>query len=180
MKNNFSNEYDDICKWQRENPELHEGNMFFGHRYSTWSLERMLENANSFDEFARRCESDLMDESFLLADFLWHLLDKYGVTPTKASLQIGRSQSYVRKIINGQELNPSRDVLLAICVYLGTTVEEAQILLRYSGKAPLYVRRKRDVIVWYALKKKENLIDLNCYLEENGYSSLSKLIFKAE
>ena len=45
MKNNFSNEYDDRYKWQRENPELHEGNMFFGHRYSTWSLERMLENA---------------------------------------------------------------------------------------------------------------------------------------
>ena len=98
----------------------------------------------------------------------------------KAAIEIGKSHSYVRKIVSGEELNPSRDVLLAICVLLGTTVEEAQILLRYSGKQPLYARRKRDAIIWFALKKKQKLIDLNLYLDEHGYPSLCKIIERKE
>ena len=93
---------------------------------------------------------------------------------------INKSHSYVRKIVNGQELNPSRDVLLAICVYIGATVEETQILLRYAGKSPLYARRKRDVIIWFAIKKHQKLYDLNVYLESKGYSSLSKIIERKE
>ena len=121
-----------------------------------------------------------MNENLLTADFLYHLLDKYNVSPNKAALEIGRSHSYVRKIVNGNELNPSRDVLISICVLIGATTEETQILLRYSGKAPLYARRKRDVIIWYALKKKQSLIDLNCYLYEKGYEPLSKIIHTRE
>lgn len=124
-----------------------------------------------------------------MGDYLYRLLDRYQVTPHKAALDIGKTQSYVRKIVNGEELNPSRDVLLAICVLIGATVEETQILLRYSGKQPLYARRKRDAIVWYALKKRSlhksdegklYLSHLNRYLEDNGYKGLSKIIIKGD
>ena len=160
--------------------EMHEGNLFFKHKYPTNSLENFLRMAKSFEEFEKICSNDLMNENLLMGDFLYHLLDKYDVSPNKASLEIGRSHSYVRKIVNGKELNPSRDVLLAICVLIGATTEETQILLRYSGKAPLYARRKRDVIIWYALEKIESLIDLNCYLSEKGYETLSKIIHTRE
>lgn len=156
--------------------EMHDGNLFFKHKYPSISIEHAIDRFNSFEEFENFYTDDLMDENLLLADYLYRLLDKYGVTPTKASTDIGKSPSYVRKIVNGQELNPSRDVLLAICVYIGATVEETQILLRYSGKAPLYARRKRDAIIWFALKKHQSLSKLNLYLDEKGYASLSKLI----
>lgn len=97
--------------------------------------------------FEKFFSTDLMDENLLLADYLYHLLEKYNVSPNKASLAIGRSHSYIRKIVSGKELNPSRDVLLAVCVYIGAGFEETQILLRYAGKAPLYARRKRDAII---------------------------------
>lgn len=100
------------------------------------------------------------------------------MSANKASIEIGKTHSYVRKIVNGEELNPSRDVLLAICVRLGVTVEETQILLRYSGKQPLYARRKRDAIVWFALKKHQSLTKLNIYLDEHGYKPLSRIIEK--
>lgn len=160
--------------------EMHDGNLFFKHKYPTLSIENAVERFNSFEEFEKFFTDDLMDENLLLGDYLSHLLDRYGVSANKASLMIGKSHSYVRKIVNGDELNPSRDILLALCVYLGTTVEEAQILLRYSGKSPLYARRKRDVIVWFALRKNQKLYDLNIYLEDNGYAPLSKLIEKKE
>lgn len=160
--------------------EMHDGNLFFKHKYPTISIEHAVDRFDTFEEFEKFFTDDLMDENLLLGDYLYHLLDRYGVSANKAALQIGKTHSYVRKIVNGDELNPSRDVLLALCVYLGTTVEEAQILLRYAGKSPLYARRKRDVIVWFALRKHQNLNDLNIYLEENGYKSLSKLIVKKE
>ena len=160
--------------------DLHEGNLFFKHKYPTVSIERAVEKFNTFEEFEKFFESDLMDENLLLGDFLFYLLDKYNVSANKAALEIGKSHSYVRKIVSGDELNPSRDVLLAICVYIGATVEETQILLRYAGKSPLYARRKRDVIVWFALRKKQNLTKLNIYLECKGYAPLSKLIVHKE
>ena len=160
--------------------ELHDGNIFFRHRYPSIDIERQLDHLNSFEEFEKFFSDDLMDENLLMGEYLYRLLDRYGVSANKASLQIGKTHSYVRKIISGEELNPSRDVLIAICVYLGTTVEEAQILLRHSGKQPLYARRKRDAIIWYALKKHHSLSDLNHYLFEHNYKTLSKLIVRGE
>ena len=160
--------------------EMHDGNLFFKHKYPTISIEHAVERFNSFEEFEKFFTDDLMDENLLLADYLYHLLDRYNVSPNKAALMIGKSHSYVRKIVNGDETNPSRDVLLAICVYIGATVEETQILLRYAGKSPLYARRKRDVIVWFALRKHQSLDDLNIYLDNNGYPPLSKFIEKKE
>lgn len=158
--------------------EMHDGNLFFKHKYPTIDIEHAIEYIDSFEKFEEYFSNDLMDENLLMGEYLYHLLDRYGMSPNKAALEIGKTHSYVRKIVNGEELNPSRDVLLAICVRLGATVEETQILLRYSGKQPLYARRKRDAIVWYALKKHQSLMDLNLYLDAHGYKSLSKLIVR--
>lgn len=169
--------------------EMHDGNLFFQHRYASMAIERAIDQIDSYEEFEKFYSKDLMDENLLMGDYLYRLLDRYQVTPHKAALDIGKTQSYVRKIVNGEELNPSRDVLLAICVLIGATVEETQILLRYSGKQPLYARRKRDAIVWYALKKRSlhksdegklYLSHLNRYLEDNGYKGLSKIIIKGD
>lgn len=159
---------------------LHDGNQFFKHKYETISIEQMADRFQSFEQFERFFTDDLMDENLLLAEYLYHLLDRYDISANKAALMIGKSHSYVRKIVNGNEVNPSRDVLLAICVYIGASIEETQILLRYAGKAPLYARRKRDVIIWFALRTHQSLDDLNIYLIQKGYDSLSKLIIQKE
>lgn len=160
--------------------DLHDGNMFFRHKYPSISIEHAIEKFNTFEEFENFFTDDLMDENLLLADYLYRLLDKYGVSPNKAAIKIGKTHSYVRKIVSGNELNPSRDVLLAICVYIGATVEETQILLRYAGKSPLYARRKRDAVIWFALKKHQELEKLNIYLDQKGYAPLSKIIIRKD
>ena len=160
--------------------EYLDGDLIFKHRYSSIPLEESLKSFSSFEEFEKYFKAELIGEDLLLGEYLYHLLDKYNANPYKASIAIGRSHSYVGKIVNGKELNPSRDVLLALCVYMGATVKETQILLKYAGKASLYVRRKRDVIVWFALMKHQSLDDLNMYLYDNGYDPLIKIIVRKE
>lgn len=167
--------------------EMHDGNMYFEHRYPSLRLVDAIESMNSYEEFERYFTKDLMDENLLLSRYLDHLLEQNNTNANRVSLAIGKDKSYVGKITTGKELNPSRDVLLAVCVVIGATVEETQILLRYSGKQPLYARRRRDAIVWFALKKrplrqrmdgKAYLEELNGYLVDHGYKSLSKIIVK--
>ena len=170
-------------KEKQNRHELHDGNIFFKHRYPSIDIEAAINRMDSFEDFERFYTDDLMDENLLMGEYLYRLLDRYDISANKAALMIGKTHSYVRKIVNGEELNPSRDVLLAICVLLGTSVEEAQILLRYSGKQPLYARRKRDAIIWYALKKRkgpDGLSDLNIYLDSHGYKCLCKIIERKE
>ena len=158
----------------KDYPELHDGNIFFRHRYPSMAVEMFVERFETFEEFEKFFTNDLMNENLLMGNYLDFLLNKYHMSPNKAALEIGKSHSYVRKITSGNELNPSRDILLAICVRIGATVEETQTLLRYAGKAPLYARRKRDAIIWYALKRKQSLMLLNEYLDSHGYQSLYK------
>ena len=155
---------------------LHDGTEFFRHRYPTIRLEHEIERMNSFEDFERFYTDELIGDNRLMAEYLYYLIDRYGSNPNKTALSIGKSHSYVRKICSGEKIDPSRDVLLAICVYLQATVEETQILLKYAGKQPLYARRRRDAIIWYALKKHLNLHALNIYLDEKGYDSLCRII----
>jgi len=168
---------------------LHSGNHFFSHRFPSVQISAAIETMNSFEEFERFYTTDLMDENLLLGRYLYHLLKEHKLNPSNASKGIGKDESYVGKIVNGSVVNPSRDVLLALCVLMGASVEETQILLRYSGKQPLYARRKRDAIIWFALKKRplnkhdsgqRYLEELNQYLEDNKYESLIKIIVKGE
>lgn len=176
-----------MSKGKELKPEKMQSNDPFGHRYESIRLAEDINKMGSFEEFEQFYENELMDERLLMGRTLYWLLDQYNISPSKASRDIGKDESYLRKIGNGQELNPARDILLAVCVLIGATVDETQLLLKHSGKQPLYARRKRDAIIWFALKKrplrkgidgKAYLQDLNDYLTNHGYASLSKLISK--
>ena len=82
--------------------------------------------------------------------------------------------AYVGNTINGKLKNPSRDALISICLTLQATVDETQELLKCAGKAPLYVRKKRDVIIWYGLSKKESLDVVDENLKARGLEPLCK------
>ena len=64
--------------------------------------------------------------------------------------------------------------LICICFALGANEEELQYLLKYTGHSPLYVRRKRDVIIWFGLKKGETLETVNENLLCRGLQPLFK------
>ena len=86
----------------------------------------------------------------------------------------GISVGPIPGIINFKKNNPSRDALTCIAFALGASEEELQYLLKYAGHAPLYVRRKRDVIIWFGIMKGESLETVNDNLLARGLKPLYK------
>ena len=56
---------------------------------------------------------------------------------------------------------PSRDRLLCLCFGLGAGLEEANLLLKGMGYAPVYPRLKRDAIISHGLLHRTPLAEIN-------------------
>ena len=152
----------------------HDGNMYFQYEHATIDIASQIQTMDTFEDFERFYTNELMDGNILLREYLTKLLEEHKAKADAVSIKIGYSHDYVRKIAVGDRKDPSRDVLLAICTYIHATVEETQLLLRYAGQQPLYARRRRDAIIWFALKKEQDFEELNRFLLARGYKALWK------
>ena len=133
------------------------------------SLEDLINHIDTLEDFEKKYSSELLNDDAHIGNYLGELLYKYDKKAVAVSKEAVLAPSYVGNIVNGKKRNPSRDALISICLAIGTDVEEVQHLLKYAGQAPLYVRRRRDVIIWFGFKKKmklfeveEKLIERNC------------------
>ena len=156
-----------IDKW-------HDGNLFFQYEHPTIDIAHQIKSVDTFEAFEQFYTNELMDGNVLLREYLTELLERHNAKAGIVSVKIGYSHDYVRKIAVGDRKDPGRDVLLAICTYIHATVEETQLLLRYAGQQPLYARRKRDAIIWFALEKHQDFDKLNNFLLVRGYKTLWK------
>lgn len=147
---------------------------FFISNKMTANLEHFINHIDSLEEFERRFPPEFLKDDAHVGNYLWELLDKYNKKASAVSEEAGLATSYVGNIINGKKLNPSRDALLSICLAIGTELEEAQYLLKYAGQAPLYVRRKRDVVIWFGFMKHMSLDEVDEKLVKRGYKPLLK------
>ena len=148
--------------------------VFYRNNRMSWRLESALDDFDTYEEFEKRFSDEFLNEDSKIGDYLDELLVKYDKRAAAVSKNAGLSIPYVGNIINHKKNNPSRDVLIAICFAIGTTFEEAQYLLKYAGHAPLYVRRKRDVILWFGLMKQQDIYTVNAELIERGLRPLIK------
>ena len=134
--------------------------IFFQSNRTSIMLEGILHQCNSYDDFEKMCSDDMLNSDCRTTIYLMKLLDKYGWKTAAASEAAEMSTGYLGLIINGKRV-PSRDMLLRVAIAVGATVQETDYLLKYSGYNPLYVRNKRDVIIWYGISKKEPLSVIN-------------------
>ena len=146
--------------------------LFYQSSKTSMQLQGHLERFHSFDEFEKVFSQDMLNDDRRVGDYLAKLLDKYDKKASAVSEDAHLATSYVGHIINGKRNNPSRDKLICICFAIGTTEEEMQYLLKYSGHAPLYVRRRRDVVIWYGIQKGESLETVDYNLKERGMKPL--------
>lgn len=138
-------------------------------KYPSISIEYMLRSSETFEEFESKMTDEFLDEDKRVSYYLDQLVYEHDKKYATVSREAGLNSSYVGNIVNGKSPNPSRDVLIAICMAIGTTVDEVQCLLKYAGHAPLYVRRKRDVIIWFAFKKEMKIDQVDEILLARGY-----------
>ena len=145
---------------------------FYMSNNMTARMEHFINRYDTFEDFEKEWSDELLNEDVRIGNYLDSLLIKYDKRAAAVSKDAGLAFAYVGNIINGEKNNPSRNVLISICFAIGTTFEEAQYLLKYAGHAPLYVRRKRDVIIWFGLMKHQDLHTVNDLLVERGMQPL--------
>ena len=144
-----------------------EETFFYNANRMTMPMEAYIQQCNSYDEFAARYLDQFVGNDDRVGEYLEKLLWKYDKNQATISELAGLNRAYVGNIVRGRNNDPSRDVLIAICLAIGTTVDEVQHLLRYAGHNPLYVRRKRDVIIWFGFMKKRSVVDVNIDLDNH-------------
>ena len=138
----------------------------------TAPLEYYIRECDSYESFEHEFSDEFLNEDSRIGNYLWDLLIKYDKKASVVSSDAHLHESYVGNIINGKKNNPSRNALICICFAMGATVEELQYLLKYAGHSPLYVRRKRDVIIWFGMMKRETIDTVNSNLTERGFEPL--------
>ena len=98
------------------------------------TLEGMIKNIDTFDEFEKRFSDEFLADDDRVGNYLRELIWKYDRDFSSVSDKAGLDRSYVGNIVRGKKNNPGRDALIAICLEIGTTVDEVQYLLKYAGQ----------------------------------------------
>ena len=135
----------------------------------TYILQEELRKSDSLDKFEKENDSELCAKS--VADYLNELLIKYDKTKSEIGKSSDLDEGYMYQIFNGRR-NAKRDKLIRLAFGFPLTLEETQRLLRLGGCGELYVRRKRDAYLMFALEKGYDVLQTNDLLYEKGIELL--------
>lgn len=129
---------------------------------STTELLNRLTQTSDINTFVDEYEKEFMTLSG--TEFLNELLTDKKLSLAEVVKRSGQSD-YVYKVFRG-ERKPSRDILIAIAVGMGLSVDQTQLLLRVSKLAALDPRDRRDSVIIYGLKEELEIAKLNDLLYE--------------
>lgn len=102
--------------------------------------------------------------------FSWYLHHSgISVREIARRLQGHVTRSYLYALINGEKQNPSRDIVLLLCLAAHMNRRQTRRTLEIFALRDLYVKDPRDVLIMIALNRGQYDIDaLNDRLEEYG------------
>lgn len=124
----------------------------------TNNLRQELMETPDLDKFLSENQESFNRES--VCDSLNRLFKKRQIQKATLAKQSGMSEVYLHQVFAGRRC-PSRSRLICLCFGLQATVEETQELLRQCGFAQLYLRDRRDAIIFYGLTNGMDLFAVN-------------------
>jgi hypothetical protein len=135
------------------------------------TTEDLLKTLLRTDEYSQFQE--LKDNGIVsLAEHLDALLDQKETSKAEVIYRARLDTVYGYQIFNGTR-KPSRDKLLQLAFGFPLTYKETLTLLKIAGVGSLYVRRRRDSIIIFALNKGFSLEQLNELLEQEDEAYLA-------
>jgi len=129
----------------------------------TQELEKELSSCAQLHAFLEKNLESMQERS--VADLLRIRMEEKGLSRTEVIAASDLNDIYAHQIFSGKR-TPSRDKLLCICFGLGLDAAQTQILLRECGSVPLFVKKRRDSIIMYALMHGMTLFQCNELLYE--------------
>lgn len=130
---------------------------------TTKDLEKELSSCAQLHTFLENNKQCMKEES--VSEILKRYMEDKGLSRTDVIARSGLNDIYAHQILAGKR-RPSRDKLLSLCFGLELNAEQVQCILRDCGYVPLYVKKRRDIIILYAFLKSMSLIELNELLYE--------------
>ena len=124
---------------------------------TTDDLRQELMDQPSIETYLSDNRSCFMEQGIL--DLLESLRERCGLPKAEIARRSGMSEVYLHQVFSGRR-NPSRDRLLALCVGMGASLEEANQLLRQAAYAQLYPRLRRDAIISHGLAHRHSLVEI--------------------
>lgn len=125
---------------------------------TTDDLRQELMDQPNIQAYLSDNRSCFMEQGIL--DLLESLRERCGLPKAEIARRSGMSEVYLHQVFSGRR-NPSRDRLLALCVGMGASLEEANQLLRQAAYAQLYPRLRRDAIISHGLAHRRSLAEIN-------------------
>ena len=104
-------------------------------------------------------------------ELLSDMLKQKGITKAALAKGAGMSEVYLYQVLAGRR-RPSRNRLLCMCFGLSATIGETQKLLTQSGYAELYVKKRGDAVIAFALLHGKDLAWTNDRLFAEGEETL--------
>ena len=136
---------------------------------NTKDLEVELRRAENLDEFLVENGQALRAKN--VSEYLEDLLIKYKAGKGDVVRKSGISGTYGYQIFDGTR-SAGREKLIQLAFGFPLKVEETQRLLRCGGYAELYVKKRREAFLIYALEKGYDISRVNELLYENGEKTL--------
>lgn len=135
---------------------------------TTGDLLKTLLRTDEYSQFQELKDNGVVS----LADHFDALLDQKETSKAEVIYRARLDTVYGYQIFNGTR-KPSRDKLLQLAFGFPLTYKETLTLLRIAGVYSLYVRRRRDSIIIFALNKGFSLEQLNELLEQEDEAYLA-------
>ena len=131
---------------------------------NTAFLQSELKRAESLEQFIKENEQDLKAKS--VPEYLNDMLIKYDMEKRDVVRRAGLSGTYAYQIFDGKK-SAGREKLIQLAFGFPLTLEETQKLLRFGGHNELYVKKKREAYVMFALEKGYDINQVNDLLFQN-------------
>ena len=132
---------------------------------NTEYLESELKRTNKLNDFFAGNEKELRVKS--VPEYLNDMLIQYNADKSDVVRNSGLSGTYAYQIFDGRK-SAGREKLLQLAFGFPLSLDETQHLLRFGGHNELYVKKKRDAYMMYALTKGYTLEQVNELLYQNG------------
>ena len=137
--------------------------MMGNEQVNTEQLLSILFKESDPGHFFEQNESAFLTTSFSEYLNLW--CKRNHKVPEHIILKANLDKSYGHQLFSGKR-NPSRDTVLQLSFAMGVDYNQAQEMLRISGKSQLYPRIKRDAAIIYCLNNHKSLTDVQILLDE--------------
>lgn len=138
----------------------------------TEALDNILKGS-TLKDYEKYAKNEIKEGLPSLSSYLENYLVEHSLNKSTVIKDSQLDKSYAYAIFNGNSSNPTRDRMIALCLAMHMTLDEAQRTLKLAKLGALYSKDPRDTIIIIAFNTGNyNVLDLNDFLYEHNQDIL--------